>query len=76
MFYEPASAETVETVPTETLFFTTLSARIMSTLEQGCQMVYFQTKNPHLGKVWVGHRLENINIFYANLEYFTDICDA
>jgi hypothetical protein len=23
-----------------------------SSLEQGCQMVYFQNKNPNLGKFW------------------------
>jgi hypothetical protein len=25
-----------------------------SAVEQGCQMVYFQTKNPNLGKFWRG----------------------
>jgi hypothetical protein len=44
--------------------------------EQGCQMVSFQTKNPKLGKFWrVLHRLENVNIFYDRLEYFTVIRD-
>jgi hypothetical protein len=33
---------------------------------QGCQMVYFLTKNPNLGKFFEGHRCENV-------EYFTDI---
>jgi hypothetical protein len=31
--------------------------------KQGCQMVYFQTKNPNLGKFW-GSRNEN---FWYNL---------
>jgi hypothetical protein len=35
----------------------------------------FQTKNPDLGKFWEGPRSENVEIFYAHLEYFTDIRD-
>jgi hypothetical protein len=31
--------------------------------EQGCQMAYFQTKNPYLGKLWY------VGIFYDRLEY-------
>jgi hypothetical protein len=39
-------------------------------------MVYFQTKNPNLGKFWRAlHRLENVDIFYGHLEYFKDIWD-
>jgi hypothetical protein len=37
-------------------------------------MVYFQTQNPNLGKFLRAlHRLENIDIFYGHLEYFTGI---
>jgi hypothetical protein len=34
-------------------------------------MVYFQTNNPNLGKIFVGLRLENvdINVRYGHLEY-------
>jgi hypothetical protein len=39
---------------------------------QGCQMIYFQTKNP-IGANFVGFRFENVDIFYGHLEYFTDI---
>jgi hypothetical protein len=43
--------------------------------EQACQMVYFQTKNPNLGKFWRSLcRLENIIIFYGNSEYFMAMC--
>jgi hypothetical protein len=43
---------------------------------QGCQMVYFQTKNPNVGKFWsVLGRLENVGIFYGHLEYFVNIWD-
>jgi hypothetical protein len=44
--------------------------------EQGCQMVYFQTKNPTLGKFYIeGLRLEIIAKFYGHLEYFRDTWD-
>jgi hypothetical protein len=44
--------------------------------EQGCQMVCFQTKNINLGKFWMTlHRMENVEIFYGNLEHFSDIRD-
>jgi hypothetical protein len=33
-------------------------------------MVYFKTKNPNCGKMFEGHRLENVDIFYGHLEYF------
>jgi hypothetical protein len=36
-------------------------------------MVYFQTKNPNLGSFWEGLKLENVDIFYGQLEYFKDI---
>jgi hypothetical protein len=32
--------------------FGTSRAGFHSSLSQGCQMVYFQTKNPNLGKFW------------------------
>jgi hypothetical protein len=36
------------------------------TFLQGCQMVYFQTKNPNLGQFWRAlPRLENVEIFMA-----------
>jgi hypothetical protein len=38
-------------------------------------MVSFQTEYPNLGKFWEGPRFENVEIFYAHLEYFTDIWD-
>jgi hypothetical protein len=38
-------------------------------------MVSFQTKNPNLGKFWRAPWLENVDIFYGHLEYFTDIWD-
>jgi RNase P protein component len=34
---------------------------------QGCQMVYFQTKNPHLGKFWSALDLGKADIFYDHL---------
>jgi hypothetical protein len=41
---------------------------------QGCQMVYFQTKNPNLGKFWRALDWKN-DTFYGHLEYITDIWD-
>jgi hypothetical protein len=39
-------------------------------------MVSFQTKNPNLVKFWRAiHRLENVDIFYGLMGYFTDIWD-
>jgi hypothetical protein len=32
-------------------------------------MVYFQTKNPNLGKFLEGLRMENVGIFYGRMEY-------
>jgi hypothetical protein len=34
----------------------------------------FKPKNPNLGNFWSAFRLENVNnIFYGQLEYFTEI---
>jgi hypothetical protein len=39
-------------------------------------MVSFQVKNTNLGKFWRALcRMENVDIFYAHFEYFTDIWD-
>jgi hypothetical protein len=38
---------------------------------QGCQMLYFHTKNPNFGIYLVGLGIINSGIFYAYLEYFT-----
>jgi hypothetical protein len=53
---------------------------------QGCQMVYFQTKNPNLGKFWrtldwkmltyfmaICTTLQTFGIFYDHLLYFVFI---
>jgi hypothetical protein len=43
-------------------------------LHQGCQMVYFQTKNPNLGKFWSVLQLKMFVNFMASLStYFTAI---
>jgi hypothetical protein len=42
-------------------------------VQQGCQMVYFQTKYIILGKILEGLRSENVDKFYAHWEYFRDI---
>jgi hypothetical protein len=44
-------------------------------VHQGCQMVYFQNKNPNLCKFWSAFDLENVVIFHGHLVYFTDIWD-
>jgi hypothetical protein len=36
-------------------------------LQHGCQMAYFQTKNPNLDKFW---RVLDIGLFYCHLVYF------
>jgi hypothetical protein len=36
------------------------------TLGQGCQMVYFQTKNPNLGKFWSALDWKMLKYFMAN----------
>jgi hypothetical protein len=38
---------------------------------QGCQIVFFQTKNPNLGKFW--RALEWKGLVYGHTEYFTAI---
>jgi hypothetical protein len=46
---------------------------------QGCQMVYFQTKNPNLGIFWsaLACRMSIfMEYFYYHLEYFTAIFKA
>jgi hypothetical protein len=53
---------------------------------QGCQMAYFQAKNPNLGKFWrilqwkllvyftdIWYILWTFGIFYGHLVYFMDI---
>jgi hypothetical protein len=40
---------------------------------QGCQMVYFQTKNHNLGKFGRALAIEDGGIFYGHWEYITDI---
>jgi hypothetical protein len=63
-----------------------LSIMSFATNMQGCQTVYFQTKNPNLGKFWrVSQRkmlvyfitiwsiLRPIGMFYGNLVYFVVI---
>jgi hypothetical protein len=39
---------------------------------QGCQMVYFQTKNPSLGIFWRA-LVRKIFVFYDHLQYFMAI---
>jgi hypothetical protein len=41
--------------------------------EQGCQMVYFQTKNPTLGKFWRALEGKMLKYLSGRFEYFTDI---
>jgi hypothetical protein len=43
---------------------------------QGCQMVYFQTQNPNLGKFLRALDWKNVDIFYGHLEYFKDIWES
>jgi hypothetical protein len=58
----------------------------MALVRQGCQMVYFQTKNPNLGKFWramlckifvyfmdIWHILRSIGVFYDHLVHFVVI---
>jgi hypothetical protein len=43
-------------------------------LDQGCQMVCFQTKNPNLGQFWRVLQCKIlVYIFYDHLVYFTAI---
>jgi hypothetical protein len=38
--------------------------RDLADLDQGCQMAYFETKNPNLGHFLYGFALEDVRIFY------------
>jgi hypothetical protein len=40
--------------------------------QQGCQMVYFHTKNPNLGILWWALEWKTL-IIYCHLEYFTAV---
>jgi hypothetical protein len=40
---------------------------------QGCQMVYFQTKNLNLGKILEGLGMEKVAKFFGHLEYIAAI---
>jgi hypothetical protein len=44
-------------------------------MNQGCQMLYFQTKKSQFGYIFEGLRLDNVDIFYCYLECFKDIWD-
>jgi hypothetical protein len=44
-------------------------------LLQGCQRVYFQTKNPNLGKFYRAFDWKMLIYFMTILEHFTDIWD-
>jgi hypothetical protein len=37
-------------------------------------MVYFQTKNPHLGKILEGLAMKDDGIFYGRFVHFTVFC--
>jgi hypothetical protein len=41
--------------------------------DQGCQMVYFQTKNRNLGTFSDGIAMEDVGKFYGHLVYCTAI---
>jgi hypothetical protein len=43
-------------------FVTTTWGRFYEAPFQGCQIVYFQTKNPDLGKFWRGLGMEKVGI--------------
>jgi hypothetical protein len=44
-------------------------------LLQGCQMVYFQTRNPNLDKFWRALEITLlVYVFHDHVEYFTAIC--
>jgi hypothetical protein len=39
---------------------------------QGCQMVFFQTKNPNLCKIWKAlYVMEDVRIFYGHFGQFS-----
>jgi hypothetical protein len=41
--------------------------------KQGCQMAYFQTKNPSLGKCWSVFAMDNAGVFYGHWLNFVAI---
>jgi hypothetical protein len=43
---------------------------VLTLSKQGCQMVYFQTKNLNLGVFLMGLSMENVGTFRIDLEYF------
>jgi hypothetical protein len=56
-----------------------LATRDVSICPQGCQMVYFQTKNPNLGKFWRVFQwnvlvyfksVHSFAVYYGHLVYF------
>jgi hypothetical protein len=47
--------------------------RIGFGVEQGCQVVYFQTKNRNLGKILEVLGMKKVCIFIGHLEYITSI---
>jgi hypothetical protein len=48
----------------------TRNAYELKQLEQGCQMVYYQTKKG----IWANFETScNVGVFYGHLDYFTDI---
>jgi hypothetical protein len=40
---------------------------------QGCQIVYFQTKKPNMDKFWRVLRMEKVGIFFGHLVHFMAI---
>jgi hypothetical protein len=48
---------------------------LIPSVDQGCQMVYFQAKNPNLGKFWMAiwNTLQTLGIFYGRLVHFSGI---
>jgi hypothetical protein len=45
-------------------------AFIFACRKQGCQMVYFQTKNPDLGQFLQGLTMEDVGIFLGHLVFY------
>jgi hypothetical protein len=46
---------------------------VVSMDQQGCQMVYFETKKPNLGQILGGLALEDVGTLYGHLVHFTSI---
>jgi hypothetical protein len=46
-----------------------------TTGKQGCQMLYLKTKKSIFGQILEDLTLENVDVFYGQREYFTDIWD-